>query len=52
VAAGTADPFANYLKPGDMVEAEIEGLGVLRTPIISWEEGHGSPVTTSELWEL
>jgi 2-keto-4-pentenoate hydratase/2-oxohepta-3-ene-1,7-dioic acid hydratase in catechol pathway len=34
---------ALYLKPGDVVEAEIEGIGVLRNPVISWEEGHGVP---------
>jgi 2-keto-4-pentenoate hydratase/2-oxohepta-3-ene-1,7-dioic acid hydratase in catechol pathway len=32
-----------YLKPGDMVEAEIERIGVLRNPVISWQEGHGEP---------
>jgi 2-keto-4-pentenoate hydratase/2-oxohepta-3-ene-1,7-dioic acid hydratase in catechol pathway len=32
-----------YLKPGDVVEAEIEKIGVLRNPVISWEEGHGAP---------
>src|SRR6478736_2074697 len=30
-----------YLKPGDVVEAEIERIGVLRNPVISWQEGHG-----------
>jgi len=34
---------ALYLKPGDVVEAEVEGIGVLRNPVISWEEGHGEP---------
>jgi 2-keto-4-pentenoate hydratase/2-oxohepta-3-ene-1,7-dioic acid hydratase in catechol pathway len=34
------DPLANYLKPGDVVEAEIENIGVLRNPVISWAEGH------------
>jgi 2-keto-4-pentenoate hydratase/2-oxohepta-3-ene-1,7-dioic acid hydratase in catechol pathway len=34
---------ALYLKPGDVVEAEIEGIGVLRNPVVSWEEGHGEP---------
>jgi 2-keto-4-pentenoate hydratase/2-oxohepta-3-ene-1,7-dioic acid hydratase in catechol pathway len=34
---------ALYLRPGDVVEAEIEGIGVLRNPVISWEEGHGEP---------
>jgi 2-keto-4-pentenoate hydratase/2-oxohepta-3-ene-1,7-dioic acid hydratase in catechol pathway len=52
VAAGTDDPFANYLKPGDVVEAEIESLGVLRTPIISWEEGYGTPPPVSDFWEV
>ncbi|MSO95885.1 MAG: fumarylacetoacetate hydrolase family protein [Thermoleophilia bacterium] len=32
-----------YLKPGDVIEAEIEHIGVLRTPIISWHDGHGTP---------
>ena len=32
-----------YLKPGDVVEAEIERIGVLRNPIVSWREGHGTP---------
>ena len=32
-----------YLKPGDVIEAEIEGIGVLRNPVISWQEGHGEP---------
>jgi 2-keto-4-pentenoate hydratase/2-oxohepta-3-ene-1,7-dioic acid hydratase in catechol pathway len=32
-----------YLKPGDVIEAEIERIGVLRTPVISWQEGHGEP---------
>ena len=32
-----------YLKPGDVIEAEIEKIGVLRNPVISWQEGHGEP---------
>jgi 2-keto-4-pentenoate hydratase/2-oxohepta-3-ene-1,7-dioic acid hydratase in catechol pathway len=32
-----------YLKPGDVVEAEIERIGVLRNPVISWHESHGEP---------
>ncbi len=27
-----------YLKPGDVIEAEIEAVGVLRNPVISWAE--------------
>lgn len=41
VAAFSDDPWAWYLKPGDVMEAEIEKLGVLRNPIISWKDGHG-----------
>jgi 2-keto-4-pentenoate hydratase/2-oxohepta-3-ene-1,7-dioic acid hydratase in catechol pathway len=32
-----------YLKPGDVIEAEIEKIGVLRNPVVSWQEGHGEP---------
>ena len=31
-----------YLKPGDVIEAEIERIGVLRNPVVSWQEGHGT----------
>lgn len=40
VAGFSEDPASLYLKPGDVVEAEIEGIGVLRNPVISWSEGH------------
>ena len=42
VAAFSGDPQAWYLKPGDVMECEIEGIGVLRNPVISWEEAYGS----------
>lgn len=42
VAAFSKDPKAWFLKPGDVVECEIEGIGVLRNPVISWEEAHGN----------
>jgi 2-keto-4-pentenoate hydratase/2-oxohepta-3-ene-1,7-dioic acid hydratase in catechol pathway len=32
-----------YLKPGDVIEAEIERIGVLRNPVVSWQEGHDEP---------
>ena len=32
-----------YLKPGDVIEAEIERIGVLRNPVVSWQEAHGEP---------
>ncbi|MBT2225737.1 fumarylacetoacetate hydrolase family protein [Nonomuraea sp. NEAU-A123] len=50
VAASTDDPFANYLKPGDVVEAEIEGLGVLRNRVVSWREAHGTDAPPAEQW--
>ncbi len=50
VAASTDDPFANYLKPGDVVEAEIEKLGVLRNRVVSWEDAHGTPPPATDQW--
>jgi 2-keto-4-pentenoate hydratase/2-oxohepta-3-ene-1,7-dioic acid hydratase in catechol pathway len=40
VAGFSEDAASLYLKPGDVVEAEVEGVGILRNPIISWAEGH------------
>ena len=40
VAGFSEDAASLYLKPGDVVEAEVEGVGVLRNPVISWSEGH------------
>jgi 2-keto-4-pentenoate hydratase/2-oxohepta-3-ene-1,7-dioic acid hydratase in catechol pathway len=40
VAGFSEDAASLYLKPGDVVEAEIERIGVLRNPVISWAEGH------------
>jgi 2-keto-4-pentenoate hydratase/2-oxohepta-3-ene-1,7-dioic acid hydratase in catechol pathway len=50
VAAFSADPKAWYLKPGDVVEAEIEHIGVLRNRIISWQEAYGTPALPYERW--
>ena len=50
VAASTSDPFANYLKPGDVVEAEIEKLGILRNPVVAWEDVHTAPAPASDDW--
>ncbi len=41
VAAFSGDPKAWYLKPGDVIECEIEKIGVLRNPVISWEKAYG-----------
>jgi 2-keto-4-pentenoate hydratase/2-oxohepta-3-ene-1,7-dioic acid hydratase in catechol pathway len=50
VAASTEDPFANYLRPGDVVEAEIQKLGVLRNPVVAWEDAHDSPAPSADAW--
>ncbi len=41
VAAFSGDPKAWYLKPGDVMECEIEQIGILRNRVISWEEAYG-----------
>jgi 2-keto-4-pentenoate hydratase/2-oxohepta-3-ene-1,7-dioic acid hydratase in catechol pathway len=43
VAGFSEDAASLYLKPGDVIEAEIERIGVLRNPVVSWEEAHGEP---------
>ena len=50
VAGFSPDAASLYLKPGDVMEAEIEGVGVLRTPVISWQEGHGEPPPERVRW--
>lgn len=41
VAAFSANPQAWYLKPGDLIEAKIEKIGVLRNRVIGWREAYG-----------
>jgi 2-keto-4-pentenoate hydratase/2-oxohepta-3-ene-1,7-dioic acid hydratase in catechol pathway len=41
VAAFSGDPKSLYLKPGDVVECEIEKVGVLRNPVVSYKEKYG-----------
>ena len=36
VAGFSPDAASLYLKPGDVIEAEIERIGVLRNPVVSW----------------
>jgi 2-keto-4-pentenoate hydratase/2-oxohepta-3-ene-1,7-dioic acid hydratase in catechol pathway len=43
VAGFSDDPASLYLKPGDVMEGEIEGIGVLRNPVVAWEDAHGEP---------
>jgi 2-keto-4-pentenoate hydratase/2-oxohepta-3-ene-1,7-dioic acid hydratase in catechol pathway len=45
VAAFSGDPKALYLKPGDVMECEIEKIGILRNPVISWEAAYGQKPT-------
>jgi 2-keto-4-pentenoate hydratase/2-oxohepta-3-ene-1,7-dioic acid hydratase in catechol pathway len=39
-----------YLRPGDVIEAEIEKIGVLRNPVVSWAEAHGEPAPPKAEW--
>jgi 2-keto-4-pentenoate hydratase/2-oxohepta-3-ene-1,7-dioic acid hydratase in catechol pathway len=50
VAGFSDDPASMYLKPGDVMEAEIERIGVLRNPVISWQEAHGEPAPERVRW--
>ena len=43
VAAFRPDAEDYYLRVGDVIECEIENIGVLRNPVISWEEAYGEP---------
>jgi 2-keto-4-pentenoate hydratase/2-oxohepta-3-ene-1,7-dioic acid hydratase in catechol pathway len=50
VAGFSEDAASLYLQPGDVMEAEIERIGVLRNPVISWEEAHGEPAPPRVRW--
>jgi 2-keto-4-pentenoate hydratase/2-oxohepta-3-ene-1,7-dioic acid hydratase in catechol pathway len=50
VAGFSEDAASLYLKPGDVIEAEIEKIGVLRNPVISWQEAHGEPAPARVRW--
>jgi 2-keto-4-pentenoate hydratase/2-oxohepta-3-ene-1,7-dioic acid hydratase in catechol pathway len=50
VAGFSEDAASLYLKPGDVMEAEIERIGVLRNPVVSWEEAHGEPPPERVRW--
>jgi 2-keto-4-pentenoate hydratase/2-oxohepta-3-ene-1,7-dioic acid hydratase in catechol pathway len=39
-----------YLRPGDVVECEIERVGVLSNPVISWQQAHGVPAPPLRRW--
>jgi len=39
-----------YLRPGDVVECEIEHIGTLSNPVISWEQAYGVPAPPLQRW--
>lgn len=50
VAGFREDAADWYLKPGDVVDCEIEGVGMLSNPVISWEEAYGTPAPPLRRW--
>jgi 2-keto-4-pentenoate hydratase/2-oxohepta-3-ene-1,7-dioic acid hydratase in catechol pathway len=50
VAGFSEDAASLYLRPGDVIEAEIERIGVLRNPVVSWQEAHGEPAPERVVW--
>jgi 2-keto-4-pentenoate hydratase/2-oxohepta-3-ene-1,7-dioic acid hydratase in catechol pathway len=50
VAGFSEDAASLYLRPGDVVEAEIEGIGVLRNPVVSWQDARGEPAPPRVRW--
>jgi 2-keto-4-pentenoate hydratase/2-oxohepta-3-ene-1,7-dioic acid hydratase in catechol pathway len=50
VAGFSPDAASLYLKPGDVIECEIERIGVLRNPVVSWQEAHGEPAPERVRW--
>jgi 2-keto-4-pentenoate hydratase/2-oxohepta-3-ene-1,7-dioic acid hydratase in catechol pathway len=39
-----------YLRPGDVVECEIERVGTLTNPVISWQDAYGVPAPPLRRW--
>jgi 2-keto-4-pentenoate hydratase/2-oxohepta-3-ene-1,7-dioic acid hydratase in catechol pathway len=50
VAGFSQDAASLYLKPGDVMEAEIERIGTLRNPVVSWQDAHGEPAPPKVRW--
>jgi 2-keto-4-pentenoate hydratase/2-oxohepta-3-ene-1,7-dioic acid hydratase in catechol pathway len=50
VAAVQPNPFEFYLQPGDGIEAEIEGVGVLRNHVVPWAAAHNTPPYSTDLY--
>ena len=50
VAGFSPDSASLYLRPGDVVEAEIQSVGILRNRVVSWQEAHGVPAPPKVEW--
>jgi 2-keto-4-pentenoate hydratase/2-oxohepta-3-ene-1,7-dioic acid hydratase in catechol pathway len=50
VAAFSGDAASLYLRPGDVMEGEVEKIGILRNPVISWQQAHGKPAPPRVRW--
>jgi 2-keto-4-pentenoate hydratase/2-oxohepta-3-ene-1,7-dioic acid hydratase in catechol pathway len=50
VAAIQPNPFDFYLQPGDRIEAEIEGVGILRNHVVPWSAAHDTPPYSTDLY--
>jgi 2-keto-4-pentenoate hydratase/2-oxohepta-3-ene-1,7-dioic acid hydratase in catechol pathway len=50
VAGFRSDAENWYLRPGDVIECEIERIGVLRNPVISWQDAYGAPAPPLRRW--
>jgi 2-keto-4-pentenoate hydratase/2-oxohepta-3-ene-1,7-dioic acid hydratase in catechol pathway len=50
VAGFRPDAEDYYLRPGDVIEAEIERVGLLRNEVISWEKAYGEPAPPKVEW--
>ncbi len=50
VAAVQPNPFDFYLQPGDVVEAEIESVGLLRNTVVPWSAAHDTAPYAMDLY--
>ncbi|RLV49979.1 fumarylacetoacetate hydrolase family protein [Nocardioides mangrovicus] len=50
VAAVQPNPFDFYLQAGDVVEAEVQGLGILRNTVVPWSAAHDTEPYSIDLY--
>ena len=50
VAGFSENAAALYLRPGDRIECEIEKIGTLANPVISWQDAYGVPAPPRQRW--